>query len=152
MISFSEKEIKCINFIESVTKGILHSDKSFFEHLYNTFIILKEMNLSEDVCLAGLFHSVYETPTYQHNLALKKEDVVNCIGEYAEQLVNYFCRIDRDSVILGNTLNLDDTVLNDLIYIMYANGIEQNKRLGQNTDMSFILSLIRNNKKIIGVR
>ena len=143
MSSFSQKEIDCINFIKSVTKDMSHSDVSFYEHLYNTFIILKEMNLSEDVCLAGLFHSIYETSSYKHNLGLTKNDVVNYIGEYAEKLVEYFCRTDRDSLIIGNTLNLENGVLNDLIYIMYANGIEQNKRLGQNTDMSFILSLIR---------
>lgn len=97
---------------KNLTKNNMHEDYSY-DHNRNVFDILKSLNLNDDVCLAGLYHSIYNISFLDFNLT--QNCVINKIGSYAESLVNNFRNIeDRDNAILeGN-----DT---DLQYIAYAN-------------------------------
>ena len=105
---------------KSLTENNVQEDYSY-DHNKNVFDILKSLNLNDDVCLAGLYHSIYlksmlngmNAPVLDFNLI--QNCVTNKIGSYAESLVNNFCNIkDRDNAILEGS----DT---DLQYIAYAN-------------------------------
>ena len=126
----SDKEKIAISFIKENTKGITHSNTTFFDHLYNTFCILKDMNKSEDVCLAGLYHSIYDTYYFKANLNINENVVREIIGESAEKLVKLFSMPAKLEILNLNILNLDDKTRLDLYYLIYANEIEQIKRLG----------------------
>ena len=139
-IVLSEKENNCVEYIKSLTEFIPHSDTTFFKHLYNTFRILKNLNQSEDVCLAGLYHSVYDTDFFKANLNLNEKDVINKIGKYSDFLVKVFCSLDRDELIFKNTLCLPTNVNKDLLYILYSNEVEQSKRVGQ--ELNFYSAIV----------
>ena len=130
-IEISEKEKTCIEYIESLTQPIQHSNTTFFKHLYNTFRILKNLNQNEDVCLAGLYHSVYDTEFFKANLSVNEEDIINRIGMYSNFLVRVFCSENRGDCIFQNTLCVPTSVNKDLLYILYANEVEQSTRIGR---------------------
>jgi hypothetical protein len=112
-----------IRFLKKITLGIPHSSTTLFNHLYGTYKILKSHSASEEVCLAGLYHSVYGTEFY-NRLHLNREQIKNVIGDKAEQLVYEFCSlVDRDSQLLNN-INVDSR----LVHIAYANLIEEKFR------------------------
>ena len=46
-------------------KGMEHFGRPFREHLIGTHDLLDQWQNSENVCLAGLFHSVYGTKTFR---------------------------------------------------------------------------------------
>jgi len=119
------KEKKAIKYLENKTKAIKHSDGTFFEHLYGTFSILKELNQSDDVCMAGLFHSIYGTEFFQPGLKIDEKEVVSYIGEYSNRLVKIFCEPNRDSTIYLNNRNYETQFNLDLLYILFTNMLEQ---------------------------
>ena len=152
MNEFTEKEILAIKYLFDKTKYIPHSKASFFGHLYNTFFILKNMNASEETCLAGLYHSCYGTERFSLNNKMSKKDVVFYIGENAEELVYYFSLPNRDSIILQNSMNLDPKKQLSLLQILYANEIEQRQDLANKLDMVYIghiESLIKNLQNMV---
>jgi len=129
MHKFTEKEVIAVKYLFDKVKHIAHSKASFFGHLYNTFFILKNMNASEDTCLAGLYHSCYGTEKFSLKDKINKEDVVFYIGENAEELVYYFSLENRDEVILQNSMNLDSKKQLSLVQILYANETEQRQNI-----------------------
>ena len=126
---------KEIEFLIDKTRHLPHSGKSFFEHLYNTMILLENKKQSKDVCAAGLFHSIYGTEFYQFNEpTITRSIIKKLIGEYAESLVYEFCNLtNRLDVLLGNLNNYKESFLKDLLMIEMANLIEQNAS-GKYTD------------------
>ncbi|MDJ0838406.1 MAG: hypothetical protein QNK37_17950 [Acidobacteriota bacterium] len=76
-----------------------HSERSLTEHLIGCYNLLKEWGNTEDICLAGLFHSIYGTESYPLTTisAERRLEVKQVIGEKAENLVNLFCRSERSS-------------------------------------------------------
>jgi len=102
-----------------LTENIQHGDGNFYEHNKAVFDILKSLNLNDDICLAGLYHSVYGTEFFNPGIDVSRTFVCNKIGSYAESLVYDFCNLqDRDNAILhGNN--------RDLQYIAYANLLSQ---------------------------
>src|ERR1700748_468494 len=85
-----------------------HGKKSFYQHLFNVYTYLKEHGAPEEVCDAGLFHSIYGTESYEfQNDRITREVVRGFIGDYAEELVHIFCSTkDRFKVIVNNTMGL----------------------------------------------
>ena len=136
MHKFTEKEIVAVKYLFDKIKHVPHSKASFFGHLYNTFFILKNMNASEDTCLAGLYHSCYGTERFNLKDKINKNDVIFYIGKNAEELVYYFSLKNRDEVILQNSMNLDSKKQLSLVQILYANEIEQRQNI---TDPSYKL-------------
>lgn len=130
-IEITDREKVCIDYIKSLTEAIPHSNTTFFNHLYNTFRILKKLNQNEDVCLAGLYHSVYDTDFFKANLVIDSKDVIDKIGEYSNFLVKVFCSENRADSIFQNTLCVPTNVNKDLLYIFYANEVEQSVRVGR---------------------
>jgi hypothetical protein len=128
-VTLSKREKEAIDFIKPLTENIPHSNTSFFEHLYNTFCLLKKFNVSEDVCLAGLYHSVYGNEFFNANLNIPEEKVISLIGKYANDLAKMFCQNDRHYNIMSNAYKLNTRSDLDLTYIHYANIIEQTHRM-----------------------
>lgn len=113
--------------LKEITGTINHLDKTLFEHLYGTYKLLKQQNKSEHVCLAGFFHSVYDTGYFQYGAKYSRESLKNQIGESAEKLVYEFCRLDnRTNDLLNNSQDWDRQTYKDLLDIEIANMIEQN--------------------------
>lgn len=119
---------KEIEFLIDKTKHLPHSGKSFFEHLYNTMIVLENQKQSKAVCSAGLFHSIYGTEFYKFNEpTITRSVITDLIGEYAESLVYEFCTLrNRQESLINNTNNYSNSFLKDMLAIELANLIEQN--------------------------
>lgn len=74
----------------------------FFDHLLGNEHCLREWqhlgdNIDDDVCLAGLFHSIYGTVGYQASQfpISRRDELRELIGERAEQLVYWTCAMDK---------------------------------------------------------
>jgi hypothetical protein len=94
-----------------------------------TYKILQELNCSPTVCLAGLYHSVYGTESFEIPTKLHPSIVIDLIGEEANRLVNIFSGLkNRFDVISTNSFNFDNTTHFNLMCIEYANLKEQSKR------------------------
>ena len=76
-----------------------HSGKSFLAHLVNVYRLMESRGCSEELCRAGMFHSIYGTQQFQ---AFKldtdrRAEVQALIGDRAEWLAYLNCAIDRPS-------------------------------------------------------
>ncbi|KAK5997617.1 hypothetical protein PT974_02981 [Cladobotryum mycophilum] len=101
-----------------------HGEKSFYQHLFNVYSFLKSQSLPDEVCDAGLFHSVYGTEFYHfQSTSITRDVVCGYIGEYAEELAYIFCglRKDRFGSILNNTPGWSERQHLDLCRLEYAN-------------------------------
>src|SRR5271163_912328 len=78
---------------------IPHSQKSYLAHLIALYRDLKAQGYDEDVCRAGMFHSIYGTELFQgFTLPLERRPEVRAlIGERAERLAYLNCAMDRAS-------------------------------------------------------
>lgn len=131
---------KTIKFLLDITKNYSHSEKSFFEHLYNVMKILEHNKESIELASAGLFHSIYGTEHYNFNSEISREQIKNLIGEYAENLVYEFCNLkNRTETLIKNTKNFDIKFRNDLLKIELANLQEQNKNNIYDNTISLII-------------
>lgn len=82
------------------TEEVIHSgDKGFLAHLIGVFRDLQAWGAKQDVCRAGLFHSIYGTELFRRfSLPLSRRDEVRAlIGERAEGLAFANCLMDRSS-------------------------------------------------------
>lgn len=124
-MNISKKEKKAISFLLENIFDVEHGNKSLFSHLYNTFFILKKMNAPEDICLAGLLHSVLGTDFYKNETNISLYDIENLIPDYSKKLIDIFKMKDRlDKCLdLNNSLELKTRI--DLLYIIYANDFDQ---------------------------
>jgi hypothetical protein len=76
-----------------------HTQKSYLAHLIAVFRDLERAGCPEDVCRAGMFHSIYGTEKFQgFTLPLERRGEVRAlIGERAEYLAYLNCAMDRAS-------------------------------------------------------
>jgi hypothetical protein len=76
-----------------------HTHKSYLAHLIAVFRSLESLGCPEDVCRAGLFHSIYGTERFQgFTLPLERRGEVRAlIGDRAERLAYLNCAMDRAS-------------------------------------------------------
>ena len=76
-----------------------HTQKSYLAHLVAVYRILESQGYAEDVCRAGMFHSIYGTEKFQgFTLPLERRgDVRALIGDRAEHLAYLNCAMDRAS-------------------------------------------------------
>ena len=112
-------------FLKELTSGWdYRGERSFYQHLLNVHNYLKSQSLPDEVCDAGLFHSIYGTEFYHfQNAAVTRDVVRSYIGEYAEELAYIFCglRKDRYRCIVNNTPGWDVRLHLDLCRMEYAN-------------------------------
>jgi len=118
-----------------------HSNRTLSDHLIGTYDLLEKWNNTKEICLAGLFHSIYGTMVYKISSAnlSKRKYIENIIGKRAEELVYLFCVTDRREYFKmreKNQIILKDIVHNKEIYISknnlyalieieFANNLEQ---------------------------
>ena len=120
-----------VKFIHDLGKEEPHSGKTFFEHLYNVSMLLEFLDQRKELCAAGMFHSIYGTEFYSYSMGetIERDTIKNLIGEYAESLVYEFCNLEnRFNSIIENTKNYDSQFRKDMLYLEYANLIEQNSK------------------------
>jgi hypothetical protein len=108
------------------TASIGHLDKTLFDHLWGTYSILKQQGKPEYLCLAGLFHSVYETEYFKFGNPYTRKEVEELIGTQAEHLVYEFCNIvPRTTKLIERQGNWPDQTYADLLDIEFVNAVEQ---------------------------
>jgi hypothetical protein len=78
---------------------VAHTGKSYLAHLIGVYRYMKERGCSEELCRAGMFHSIYGTELFQRfALPLERRPEVRAlIGDRAEQLAYLNCAMDRAS-------------------------------------------------------
>src|SRR5713226_8702671 len=120
-----------------------HSGRTLFEHLKGTHDLLDKWENPQDLCVGGLFHSIYGTEYYKvqsANVADRKH-IADVIGPRAEELAFLFCTTDRvsffkeadnqDPVLIDRTTKehvpVSTATLGALIEIEVANYVEQFK-------------------------
>ncbi len=124
-----------------------HSGRFLLDHLVGTHAILREWQAPDEVCLAGLFHSVYGTEIYEVQSADLGERgrVAAAIGARAEELAYLFCVTAREGLFeaVGQSepvlydrvhdapLPVSHATLGALLEIEAANTLEQAQRLEQ---------------------
>jgi hypothetical protein len=76
-----------------------HTHKSYLAHLIAVYRDLASHGCPEDVCRAGMFHSIYGTEKFQgFTLPLERRgEVRDLIGDRAERLAYLNCAMDRAS-------------------------------------------------------
>jgi hypothetical protein len=132
LVGFFNSNIRKMNSNEIIedfkllTQNIEHGTRTFFEHCKSVYDILKSQNLPEDVCLAGLYHAIYGTPSFHRNLQkaginVTREYVRDKIGDFAEDLVYQFCRTPNRDINIYNSKNVY------LQHISYANMLSQSR-------------------------
>lgn len=72
-----------------------HSGRALADHLVGTYRFLRLRNAEPDICLAGLYHSVYGTSQFRNPAPAEREAIRARIGERAERLAWLFCAVDR---------------------------------------------------------
>lgn len=92
--------------------------RNFYQHLRNCFTILVKLNCPRYLCIAGLWHSAYDTTGFENPLKEKfPEDIVDkFVGHEANELVKKFGALQQPRV--DTIINLGDT---DCAYLDWAN-------------------------------
>jgi hypothetical protein len=88
------------NFLTGIgVDKVPHTKKSYLAHLIGVYRYLQSQGCAEEVCLAGMFHSIYGTELFQgFTLPLERRpEVRGLIGERAERLAYLNCAMDRAS-------------------------------------------------------
>jgi hypothetical protein len=80
------------------TDDIQHVGKSFMAHLISVFNDLRRWGADQDVCRAGLFHSIYGTQKFRRFCLPtdKRGQVRELIGDRAERIAFLNCFMDRE--------------------------------------------------------
>jgi len=119
-----------------------HGNRTLLDHLVATARLLESWGAADDVCRAGLFHSIYGTDAFEHSVLSfdERPRVVELIGERAERLAYVFCRFEPHSLfraiargepyfvdLLGGEgpLSVTTSDLSDLLAIFWANLLDQ---------------------------
>jgi hypothetical protein len=79
---------------------IAHTQKNYLAHLVNVYRLMERHAQREELCRAGLFHSIYGTEKFQgFKLSLdRREELAGLIGLHAERLAYWNCLMDRASL------------------------------------------------------
>jgi (p)ppGpp synthase/HD superfamily hydrolase len=120
-----------------------HTGKGYLAHAIGVHNDLKSWGCDEEVCRAGIFHSIYGTELFQR-FALpveQRDEVRQLIGQRAEWLAYVNCAMDRDSFdaavqkaapphgfcdrLTGEEIELSEQDFNDLCTIHLCDWLEQ---------------------------
>jgi hypothetical protein len=76
-----------------------HTEKTYLGHLVNVYRLMESEGCTDELCRAGMFHSIYGTERFQgFKLPLEnRAEVRGLIGERAEKLAYLNCAMDRPS-------------------------------------------------------
>jgi hypothetical protein len=78
---------------------VAHTEKSYLAHLVGLYRLMQARGCTEELCQAGIFHSIYGTERFQRfKLPLERRPEVRAlVGERAERLAYINCAMDRAS-------------------------------------------------------
>lgn len=78
---------------------VAHTEKTYLGHLVNVYRLMQSEGCTEEVCQAGMFHSIYGTQKFQgFKLELhQRRDVRAMIGDRAEKLAYLNCAMQRET-------------------------------------------------------
>ncbi|MBL8795974.1 MAG: hypothetical protein JNM56_18880 [Planctomycetia bacterium] len=84
-------------------EDVPHTQKTYLAHLIGVYRDLESWHAPDDVCRAGLFHSIYGTELFQgFKLPFeRREELRTLIGARAELLAYVNCVMDRASFDAG---------------------------------------------------
>ena len=79
--------------------NVAHTNTNYLAHAISVYQDLKAWNCNEELCRAGLFHSIYGTQGFQDfTLPLDRQaELRSLIGDYAERIAFANCFMDRDT-------------------------------------------------------
>ena len=79
---------------------IAHTQKNYLAHLISVYKLMQAAGCDEDLCRAGLFHSIYGTEKFQgFKLPLdRRAELAELIGSRSERLAYWNCLMDRGSL------------------------------------------------------
>src|SRR5687768_14717377 len=85
--------------VELGIEKVPHTQKNYLAHLIAVYKLMETNGQPEELCCAGLFHSIYGTARFQgFKLSLdRRTEVAELIGPRAERLAYWNCMMDRDS-------------------------------------------------------
>lgn len=89
------------NYIVSMgAADIGHTEKTYLAHNISVYNDMKTWGCSEEMCRAGLFHSIYGTQGFQgFTLPLERQDELReLIGDHAEKIAFLNCFMNRASL------------------------------------------------------
>jgi hypothetical protein len=134
-------------FVNLGVEKVAHTKKSYLAHVIAVYKFMESEGCSEELCRAGMFHSVYGTQRFQ-DFALpleRRPEVRALIGERAERLAYLNCAMDRPTVdriitqkqgphcirdrITGEAVELSTDDFDDLCRIHLYDFLEQIERL-----------------------
>ncbi|MDJ0957882.1 MAG: hypothetical protein QNI91_13525 [Arenicellales bacterium] len=86
--------------------GIQHYGRTLLEHLEGTYKLLRQWRNPEEICVAGLFHSVYGTERLDSSKleSIDRSELEEMIGHNSERLVFLFSMANRTSLLTQNIL------------------------------------------------
>ena len=78
---------------------VAHTEKTYLGHLINVYRLMEAEGCDDELCRAGMFHSIYGTERFQgFKLPLEsRAEVRGLIGARAEKLAYLNCAMDRPS-------------------------------------------------------
>jgi hypothetical protein len=76
-----------------------HTNKTYLAHVIGVYRYMEARGCTEEVCRAGMFHSIYGTELFQgFKLPLdRRPEIADLIGEQAEHVAYWNCAMDRAS-------------------------------------------------------
>lgn len=79
---------------------IAHTQKNYLAHLISVYKLMETAGCDEELCRAGMFHSIYGTEKFQgFKLELdQRDELAELIGRRAERLAYWNCLMDRASL------------------------------------------------------
>ena len=80
-------------------ENVPHTKKTFLAHLISVYRLMEDRGCSEEVCRAGMFHSIYGTERFQgfKSPLERRAEIRDLIGERAERLAYLNCAVNRAS-------------------------------------------------------
>ncbi len=85
--------------VELGIEKVPHTEKTYLGHLVNVYRLMENEGCTEELCRAGMFHSIYGTQQFQgFKLELdQRPTVAKLIGNRAEKLAYLNCAMQRET-------------------------------------------------------
>jgi hypothetical protein len=138
---------RLVNFlVELGIEKVPHTQKNYLAHLIAVYKFMRAAGCTEELCRAGMFHSIYGTELFQgFKLTLDQRPLVrDLIGERAERLGYLNCAMDRSTLdaelerghepfrivdrLSGETVTLSREDFDDLCRVHLYDWLEQAPR------------------------
>jgi hypothetical protein len=127
--SYKEGFDPLVNYLKEIgcDKQKHGGSRTLLDHLVGVSVLLSERGCSDDLCKAGLFHSIYGTTIFKPKMvSLEDRDKIReLLGAWAETLVYEFSMLPKDRIGAIKKLDVGDPLRIDLLDLVHANSDEQ---------------------------